>query len=169
MSFMQTVIRTSPNPRRIFSSPINSKIVPSDVEWEDTIPFVVPVSEAKVIKCYDGDTITIAFKLSKKKNVIYRLPVRLRGIDCPELRTKDPNEKECAELAKQMITDLVLGKIVKLQNRDMDKYGRLLADVIVGNTNISEVLILNRLAIAYDGGTKQVPSNWMNYYKFGEF
>ena len=74
------------------------------------MPFVLPVSEGYVIKVCDGDSITIAFRLSSSDGVIYRHAVRVRGIDCPEMhpRKKASPEKtaeiECANLAKQRVT-----------------------------------------------------------------
>ena len=61
--------------------------------WDNTVPFVPKIKSAKVIKVYDGDTITIAYKISIFDRKYYRFSVRLARIDCPEIRTKDPVEK----------------------------------------------------------------------------
>ena len=54
---------------------------PPDISEEQPIPFVVPVKEGKVIKVYDGYTITVQFKLPYKSSPLYKISVRLNGID----------------------------------------------------------------------------------------
>jgi endonuclease YncB( thermonuclease family) len=61
-----------------------------------------------------------------------------------------------------------LNKIVILKNVQTEKYGRILADVYIGDLHLNNHMIEKRLAISYDGGTKINPSNWMNYYCKGE-
>ena len=136
-----------------------------EIEYADTIPFVPPVSQCKVIKVYDGDTITIGQKLPFKNSPIYRFSVRINGIDCPEIKTKDADEKECAQLAKQFVTKLILNEIVTLKNINTEKYGRILADVYYKKNNIKDLLLERHLAVEYDGGTKKIPTSWMEYHK----
>ena len=129
---------------------------------------LIPIikKEAFVIKVYDGDTITIIYENESDKKV-YKGSVRLRGIDTPELRTKNKNEKEIALKAKKEMVELVFKKYIKLKNIDYDKYGRILADIYVKNINISEYLINKRLGVKYDGGTKNIPTDWKKYYEQG--
>lgn len=134
------------------------------VEYGDTIPFIPPLDKCKVIKVYDGDTITVAQKLPYKKSPIYRFSVRLNGIDCPEIKGKNPDEKQCAQYAKKFVSKLIMNEIVELRNISTEKYGRVLADVHYKNYNISELLIKEHLAVAYDGGTKKAPQSWIKYY-----
>ena len=56
-----------------------------EVNYEDTIPFIPPITHGKVIKVYDGDTITIAALLPYENSKLYRFSVRINGIDCPEI------------------------------------------------------------------------------------
>jgi len=135
-----------------------------DINWSTAKPFVPPINEGLVIKCYDGDTITIAAKMPYKDSIVYRFPVRLNGIDCPEMKSKNSSEKECAQLAKEEVTKLVLNKIVVLKNVQTEKYGRILADVYIGDLHLNKHLLDKRLAVVYDGGTKKTPDNWMEYY-----
>ena len=136
---------------------------------EEPIPFVIPITKGKVIKVYDGDTITVQFKLPYKKSKLYKISVRLNGIDCPELKTKNEIEKKCSKIAKQKVSDLLMGKTVQFKNVGMEKYGRLLADVYYNNKSVNEWLLENHLAITYDGGTKKSPENWMEYYNSVNF
>ena len=138
------------------------------IDWKDCIPFVPPVDKGIVIKVYDGDTITIASKLPYSGSLLYRFSVRLNGIDCPEIKAKDEFEQECSQIAKKVMSDLILNKIVTLKNVQTEKYGRILADVYIDNLHLNTYLLEKRLAGAYDGGTKISPKNWMHYYYTGE-
>lgn len=119
-----------------------------------------------VIKVYDGDTITIVYENESDKKV-YKGSLRLRGIDAPEIRTKNKNEKEIAQIAKNRLNTLVFNKYIRLEKIDYDKYGRILADIYVKNKNISDLLISERLGVKYDGGTKNTPNDWKKYYENG--
>jgi endonuclease YncB( thermonuclease family) len=142
----------------------------TDIKWEDTIEFTFPIKGGRVIKVYDGDTITIASKLPFDSSPIYRLSVRLNGIDTPEMKGKgvSDEEKEAAKSAREFVSNLVLNKYVKLENIESEKYGRILADVFIGEINLNELLIKERYAVKYDGGTKIKPSSWLRYRLTGE-
>ena len=135
-----------------------------NITWSTATPFVPPIDEGLVIKCYDGDTITVAAKMPYKGSIVYRFSVRLAGIDCPEMKSKNSSEKECAQLAKDEVTELVLNKIVFLKNVQTEKYGRILADVYIDDLHLNQHLLDKRLAVVYDGGTKKIPDDWMEYY-----
>jgi micrococcal nuclease len=135
-----------------------------NILYKDTIPFIPPITSGKVIKVYDGDTITIASKLPYENSLIYRFSVRIKGIDCPEIRTHNLDEKEIALIAKNFVQDKCLNKIVELKNLSTEKYGRILADVFVEDINIGNELIKNKLSVPYNGGKKLVPDNWKIYY-----
>lgn len=142
----------------------------NDIKWEDTKEFTFPVKGGKVIKVYDGDTITIATKLPYKDSPLYRLPVRLNGIDTPEIKGKDisDEEKEAAKVAREFVYHLIFNKYVRLENVKNEKYGRILADVYIGNIHLNELLLHERYAIKYDGGTKVKPTSWFQYKLTGE-
>ena len=62
--------------------------------WENTIEFTPLVFSGKVIKVYDGDTITIASKMPyncdlKECDILYRFHIRLLGVDTPEIKSKN--------------------------------------------------------------------------------
>jgi len=134
------------------------------ITYKDTIPFVPPLTEGKVIKVYDGDTITITSKMPFDQSPYYRFSVRLKGIDCPEMRTKNAQEKECAILTRNFLKDLLMDKMVMLKEVELEKYGRILADVYLDEVNLSDLLCEKNMAVKYDGGTKHCPENWMTYY-----
>lgn len=130
------------------------------IHYENTTPFVPPIIYGKVVKVYDGDTITIASPLPYPDSPIYRFQVRLNGIDSPEMKAKSSIEKMLAISARDALSNLVLHKIVQLKHTSIEKYGRLLADVYLGELNVNQWLINNKFAIAYDGGTKHRPPEW---------
>lgn len=140
-----------------------------NIKWEDTKTFVPPVQTGLVIKVYDGDTITIATKLPYPDSPLYRFSVRLYGIDCPEIKGKTPEEIQCANLARNILVNLLLHKVVTLKNISLEKYGRILADVYLDDLHINNYMIQQRVAIPYDGKTKTSPRNWMNYYLSGDW
>jgi endonuclease YncB( thermonuclease family) len=149
---------------------IDSPMLPhtEPIKWEDTIPFVVPVTNAEVIKVYDGDTITIATKLPFKNSPLYRFQVRLNGIDCPEIKGSCEEEKSLAREVRDKLSELLLHKQVILANVGTEKYGRLLADVFLDQLHINKWLLDNRYAVEYDGGTKKIPTSWLKYHLTGE-
>lgn len=139
-------------------------IDPATVSWSTTVPFVPPITRGIVIKVYDGDTITVAAKLPYAGSLVYRFSVRMDGIDCPELRSKNESEQVCAQLAKEELSGIILGKTVELRDAKTEKYGRLLANVYMGELHLNKHMLDKRLAVAYDGGTKRSPDNWMDYH-----
>ena len=106
----------------------------------------------KVVKVYDGDSVTLAFPFN---NAIYRFNCRLVGIDTPELRSRDKLEKNLAYIVRDFLSSLILHKIVKVDFFDMDKYGRPLIKIFTNdNICVNTLLIEKEYAIKYDGGTK---------------
>ena len=126
----------------------------SDIRYEDTVEYMLILSDAKVIKVYDGDTITIGFYMDGSDRP-FRSSVRLNGIDTPEMKGKSPEEKQRAKLAQQFLSSQILGKVVTLSNIAKEKYGRILADVHCEGVHINQLMIDNNHAVAYFGGTKQ--------------
>ena len=124
------------------------------LKYEDTIPFIPPIKSGLVIKVYDGDTITIASRLPYQGSPLYRFSVRLNGIDAPEIKSKNEEEKKLAKISKDTLSQQILNKVVSLENVSLEKYGRILADVIIDGKNMSEFMLEKKLAVKYDGGTK---------------
>lgn len=134
----------------------------TNIEYKNCINFIPPIQYGKVIKVYDGDTITIGTILPYSET-LYRFSVRIRNIDCPEIRSKDEKEKLCASCAKQFLAGLILNTIVELKNVGYDKYGRILADIYLDNNNIGDIMINEKVAVQYDGGKKQIV-DWYKLY-----
>jgi endonuclease YncB( thermonuclease family) len=135
---------------------------------KNSIPFVPQLTEGIVVKVYDGDTITIVSKLPYDSSPLYKFSVRINNIDCPEIRGSGDDEKQCAKIAKQRLTDLILNKRIELSNIGTEKYGRVLGDVLIDGQDIGTLMVNERLALRYDGGTKRRPVSWLKYHQTGE-
>ena len=111
----------------------------------------------------DGDTIDVTidlgFDLYKKERV------RIAGVDTPEKRTRDLEEKalgiDATNWLKEKLTETIKGDEELLIRTELKggvgKYGRLLGWLYIGDATISlnELMIEEGYAWAYDGGTKQ--------------
>ena len=117
----------------------------------------------KINRVVDGDTIDVTidlgFDLYKKERV------RVAGVDTPEKRTRDKEEKELGLDATNWLKEKLDGALRgddELVIRTelvggVGKYGRLLGWLYVGDgdTSLNEQMITEGYAWAYDGGTKQ--------------
>ena len=82
-----------------------------------------------VVSVLDGDTIEVLHNTHPER-------IRLSGIDCPEKGQAYGNR------AKQAASALVFGRDVMLDTHGQDKYGRTLADVLLGDgTNVNHELV----------------------------
>lgn len=113
---------------------------------------------AKVVYIYDGDTMHVVFK---EFGAYYRWNCRITGVDTPELRTRNENEKKMGYEVRDKLREMFMDKIVTVNTYEFDKYGRLLIDIVFEDpesketTTLSEWLIKKKYAYAYDGGTKK--------------
>ena len=144
----------------------DSRYLPQDLDPKSLDSFVPPVNSGRVIKVYDGDTITIASKVPGLKNSpIYKFSVRLNGIDTPEIKGKNEDEKSIAQKARDALSARIMGKDIFLKNVQTEKYGRLLCEIYLDKENLNQWMIKQRYALAYDGGTKVIPKSWTKYHE----
>jgi|TARA_Y100000310_G_scaffold71645_1_gene67532 micrococcal nuclease len=112
------------------------------------------VYKAKILRVVDGDTVDVDIDLgfgltSNKKRI------RLLGIDTPEKRTRDLTEKYYGKLATAFLeSHLEVGKKYKLRTSKPDKYGRILGEFFIKDTNINQLLVEENHAVAYYGQSK---------------
>ena len=118
----------------------------------------------EINRVLDGDTIDVTidlgFDLYKKERV------RIAGVDTPEKRTRDLEEKalgiDATNWMKKNLEDTINGDDELLIRTElvggMGKYGRLLGWLYIGDADISlnEKMIEEGYAHAYDGGTKDM-------------
>jgi endonuclease YncB( thermonuclease family) len=110
---------------------------------------------AVVVKVYDGDTIHAVFEYMGKA---FKWKCRISHVDTPEIRTKDPEIKKKAYYVRDKLKELILNKSVELYCGGFDKYGRLLVEIILPETQlrVDDWLIENDYAKSYEGGTKKL-------------
>lgn len=129
--------------------------IPKDLEFKELNHFYPDIKRGRVIKVYDGDSITIAARVPKlKKSIIYKFNIRLNRIDTPEIKSKNNIEKEYGLRIRDYLSERIMNKMVNLKIINTDKYGRYLAEVYYKKENINDWLLNNHFAVNYDGGRK---------------
>ena len=110
---------------------------------------------SKVTSIYDGDTFRV--NISGWPDIIgQRIPVRVNGVDTPEMRGKCRLEVELARKAKKVTVAMLRnGSKIELRNIKRGKYFRVVADVFVDGKSLAEELLRQKLAYRYTGGKKQ--------------
>ncbi len=109
---------------------------------------------------HDGDTITVNIPNIFPPLFSHHMQVRLAEVDTPEINGKGPCEAERAQEAKEYVhTLLSKATSIEITHIAKDKYFRILGDVKVDGTSLKEGLLAKKLAVPYDGGTKQ-KNNW---------
>jgi micrococcal nuclease len=109
-----------------------------------------------VEKVVDGDTIDVVLDLGF--DILYKSRVRLFGIDTPESRTRNKDEKARGKMASAFLKEAIEdGEKVVIQTKLKDsrgKFGRVLGDVVVDDININQLMVKCHLAVAYHGQSK---------------
>jgi len=117
------------------------------------------VTVSKVISVYDGDTFRVNID-SLPPLVGKNIPIRLEGVDTPEIQGKCQYEKDLAIKARDFVrSKLDNAKEIMLNNLKRGKYFRIVADVTVDGVSLEKELLENELAYKYSGGKK---SSWCN-------
>lgn len=107
-----------------------------------------------IASVYDGDTFKVHLDCAVDI-YCHNMPVRVLGVDTPEIKGKTEREKKLAQQAKQFTQDFLNKGPITLSNCGRDKYFRLLCDVSnASGQNLATELIKRNLGYAYDGGTK---------------
>jgi len=112
---------------------------------------------ARIKRIVDGDTIRVDIDLGFDM-FLTNQTVRLYGIDAPESRTKDKEEKYYGTLAKDFLNDYCpKGTVIKLRTHldKKGKFGRILGDIIVNNVSLNEQMVEENLAVLYEGQSKE--------------
>ena len=114
----------------------------------------------KIIRVVDGDTVDVDIDLGFGV-WLHKERVRIFGIDTPESRTRDLEEKRYGLAAKEFVKEFVRdkgGSNIVLRTRKYDakgKFGRILGDIIVDNVSMSETMIKEHHAVPYHGQSKE--------------
>ena len=115
----------------------------------------------KIVKIIDGDTVDVDIDLGFGV-WMHKERVRLYGIDTPESRTRDLDEKKYGLIAKDMITKFMpvdSFQTLITQKDKSGKYGRILGKFKVNDGNydiiLNDWMITNHHAVAYYGQSKE--------------
>ena len=112
---------------------------------------------SKVISVYDGDTFRVNID-SLPPIVGKNIPIRLNGVDTPEIQGKCQYEKDLAIEARDFVRNkLADAKEIRLTKLQRGKYFRVVADVMIDGVSLEQELLDNKLAYKYTGGKK---SSW---------
>ena len=114
-------------------------------------PFVYNAILERVV---DGDTVDVTLDLGFSVH-LKKQRCRLAGIDTPESRTRNLEEKALGLKAKERLKELCVGSF-KIQSLGKGKYGRILAiSYTEDGQDICQMLIQEGHAVEYWGGTKK--------------
>jgi hypothetical protein len=145
--------------------------------------FAGSVHTAKVVSCYDGDSFDAAMFIGDK---LWKFDCRMAGYDSPEMKPlKTAANREAEKIAALRSKIALLSfvcdgidvthaytnkeldevvkrnkKLIELQCKEFDKYGRLLVEIPAPELSLSPAstvnswMILNNYGYKYTGGTK---------------
>ncbi|MDT8447513.1 MAG: thermonuclease family protein [bacterium] len=108
--------------------------------------------------CYDGDTCYFDFPRVRPAMFGQDRPVRLLGIDAPEIKGDCPGEIQAAEQARDaLVAKLQKARRIVIDTPGLDKYHRILGRVTADGLDLSAWMIRRGLAREYQGSHR---SGW---------
>ena len=112
---------------------------------------------AIVTRIIDGDTIDVNIQLGFDV-VLYKQRIRLHGIDTPESRTRDKEEKVRGLISKAYVQEKCpVNSTIRLKSIDRGKFGRILGVIyeVDSNISINQKMCEEGYAVPYTGGNKE--------------
>lgn len=100
--------------------------------------------QAKVTRVIDGDTLEVVVDLGFHAS--FSTTLRLYGINAPEMKG---TTKAAGTKSKERLKTLLEGKDVLIDSKRLDKYGRTVSTVFVGDMNVNELMVKEGLAVRY--------------------
>ena len=111
--------------------------------------------KATIRKIVDGDTCDVDIDLGFD-TWLHNQRIRLYGVDTPECRTRNKQEKAHGLLAKAYVQKaLIVGRTYALTTKEKGKFGRFLGEFKTGKGLITKLLVKEGLAVAYTGQSKK--------------
>jgi micrococcal nuclease len=116
--------------------------------------------KVKVVKVIDGDTIDVDIDLGFN-TTLTKKRIRLYGIDTPESRTRDKEEKKRGLISKKyLLLKCPIGEYVTLKSHGVGKFGRILGELFEYNKHEDTVSINQEMcdegyAAPYFGQSKE--------------
>ncbi len=109
-----------------------------------------------ILRVVDGDTVDVDIDLGFGI-WMHKERVRLLGIDTPESRTRDLEEKKFGLLSKQFVKDhYPVGSTATLRTHKdkTGKFGRILGELVWKDTTINKIMVDESYAVLYNGQSK---------------
>ena len=120
-------------------------------------PYIYRIKQ--ITRVIDGDTIDADIDLGFDISLTKR--IRLAGVDTPESRTSDANEKKYGLEAKEWLKHKVENAghiLIKTELPDStEKYGRIIGHLFINDqdSSLNDQMIVEGYAWIYGGGTKK--------------
>ena len=117
----------------------------------------------------DGDTIDVDIALGFDV-MLKKQRIRLYGLNTPESRTRDLEEKQYGLAAKARLKELLengetLSLRTAIDKKARGKYGRILGTIFADGVDLNQTLLDEGHAIEYFGGTKNTTKWWLENKK----
>ena len=112
--------------------------------------------KCRVNRVIDGDSLDCSIDLGF--GIMFNSKVRLFGIDTPESRTRDEDEKVRGLLAKEYLSNKISSAkqlVIQTEKDAKGKFGRVLGRLFADKININQSMIDNYLAVEYYGQSKE--------------
>tara|TARA_R110000796_G_scaffold31019_2_gene82567 strand:- start:19 stop:444 length:426 start_codon:yes stop_codon:yes gene_type:complete len=108
----------------------------------------------KVKRVVDGDTVDVIIDLGF--DIHFATRVRLYGMDTPESRTRNKDEKVRGYMSKDFLEEWMEKDdvIIRTRRDKKGKFGRVLGEMLVRGENINKLMIKECLAVEYYGQSK---------------
>ena len=107
---------------------------------------------AKLDRVVDGDTVDALVDLGF--DTWKKVRIRMMGMNAPESRTRDLEEKARGLAAKDRLIELLCEGSFTLQSHGVGKYGRCLGTILVDDIDINKILIQEGHATEHFGGKR---------------
>ena len=112
--------------------------------------------KVKIRRIVDGDTVDVDIDLGFD-TILSKQRIRLYGIDTPESRTRDKEEKFYGKLSAKFLKEQCKNSseiFLKTYLDKKGKFGRILGEFIVDGVNINKLMIEKYMAVEYHGQSK---------------
>ena len=108
-----------------------------------------------MVRVIDGDTVDVDIHLGFNV-VLSKQRVRLHGIDTPESRTRNKEEKVRGLISKEYLKNICESSSIRLKSKDRGKFGRILGVLYKDDETISinQKMCEEGFAVPYFGGSK---------------
>lgn len=108
---------------------------------------------AKVVKVYDGDTCTCVFKPKMRRDdPMIKCRIRMERYDAPELKA------EMGKEARDFLAEMIMEKVVWMEMKKNDKWGRILAEIWLNkgdSKSVNDLMLESKYAKPYNGKGKK--------------